>query len=61
MGAGSVCFQQPGHNLEVRAGREEEGIKAHRGEPLNEKADTQAERARQLPSEYDNGQHALRQ
>jgi len=26
--------------------------KAHRGEPLNEKADTQAENARQLPSEY---------
>ena len=27
-------------------------VKAHRGEPLNEKADTQAESARQLPSEY---------
>jgi hypothetical protein len=26
-------------------------VKAHRGEPLNEKADTQAENARQLPSE----------
>jgi ribonuclease HI len=27
-------------------------VKAHRGEPLNEKADTQAESARQLPSEH---------
>ncbi len=27
-------------------------VKAHRGEPLNEKADTQAESTRQLPSEY---------
>jgi len=27
-------------------------VKAHRGEPLNEKADTQAESPRQLPSEY---------
>jgi ribonuclease HI len=27
-------------------------VKAHRGEPLNESADTQAENARQLPSEY---------
>jgi hypothetical protein len=27
-------------------------VKAHRGEPLNEKADTQAENARQLPSEH---------
>ena len=26
-------------------------VKAHRGEPLNERADTQAENARQLPSE----------
>ena len=26
-------------------------VKAHRGEPLNEKADTQAENARQLPVE----------
>jgi hypothetical protein len=26
-------------------------VKAHRGEPLNERADTQAERARQLPEE----------
>jgi hypothetical protein len=102
MGAGSVCFQQPGRTHEVRVGREEEGIsslrpelagwiwsgsrttlagdanadivasivervrarvlqgactfmvkvKAHRGEPLNEKADTQAESARQLPSEH---------
>ena len=129
--AGSVCFQRPGRTLEVRVGREEEGIsslrpelaaiartlqalpletdllylcdseaalsrvsrwigsgprttfagdanadivtsivermrarvlkgartfmvkvKAHRGEPLNENADTQAESARQLPSEH---------
>jgi ribonuclease HI len=27
-------------------------VKAHRGVSLNEKADTEAERARQLPSEY---------
>ncbi len=27
-------------------------VKAHRGEPLNENADTQAERARQLPPEH---------
>ena len=27
-------------------------VKAHRGEPLNENADTQAEKARQLPSEH---------
>ena len=27
-------------------------VKTHRGEPLNEKADTQAESARQLPSEH---------
>ena len=27
-------------------------VKAHQGEPFNEKADTQAERARQLPSEH---------
>jgi ribonuclease HI len=27
-------------------------VKAHRGEPLNEKADTQAESARQLPQEH---------
>ena len=26
-------------------------VKAHRGEPLNERTDTQAERARQLPEE----------
>ena len=131
MGAGSVCLQRPGCNLEVRVGREEEGtsslrpelaaiartlqaipletdllylcdseaalyrmsrwigsgprttlagdpnadivtsivermrarvlkgartfmvkVKAHRGEPLNENADTQAESARQLPSEH---------
>jgi len=26
-------------------------VKAHRGEPFNERADTQAENARQLPSE----------
>ena len=26
MGAGSVCFHRPGHNLEVRVGREEERI-----------------------------------
>jgi len=132
MGAGrSVCFQRPGRTLEVRVGREEEGIsslepeiaaiartlqalpletdllylcdseaalsrvsrwigsgprttlagdanadivtsivervrarvlqgactfmdkvKAHRGEPLNENADTQAESARQLPREH---------
>ena len=130
MGAGSVCLQRPGCNLEVRVGREEEGtsslrpelaaiartlqaipletdllylcdseaalnrmsrwigsgprttlagdpnadivtsiaermrprvlkgartfmvkVKAHRGEPLNENADTQAESTRQLPSE----------
>ena len=131
MGAGSVCLQRPGCNLEVRVGREEEGtsslrpelaaiartlqaipletdllylcdseaalnrmsrwigsgprttlegdpnadiltsivermrarvlkgartfmvkVKAHRGEPLNENADTQAESARQLPLEH---------
>jgi ribonuclease HI len=131
MGAGSVCLQKPGRNLEVRVGREEEGtsslrpelaaiartlqaipletdllylcdseaslnrmsrwigsgpkttlagdpnadivtsivermrarvlkgartfmvkVMAHRGEPLNENADTQAESARQLPSEH---------
>ena len=27
-------------------------VKAHRGEPLNEKAETRAESARQLPSEH---------
>ena len=32
MGAGSVCFQRPGHNLEVRVGREEEGISSLRPE-----------------------------
>ncbi len=131
MGAGSFSFQQPGHNLVVRVGREEEGVsslrqelaeiactlqatalevdllflcdseaarykvsrwigsrprttlagdvnvdimtsiikctrervlrgartflvkvKAHRGEPLNESVDTQAENARQLPLEF---------
>jgi hypothetical protein len=125
MGAGSVCFQQQGRHLEVKVGREEEGvsslrpertlqatstgtdllylcdsettltkvsrwigrgprttlagdanadimktiieclrarvirgartfmvkIKAHRGEPLNEEADTVAERARQMPED----------
>ena len=30
-------------------------VKAHRGEPLNEKADTQAENARQLSSECQQG------
>ena len=32
MGAGSVCFQRPGRNLEVRVGREEEGISSLRPE-----------------------------
>jgi len=32
MGAGSVCFQQPGRTLEVRVGREEEGISSLRPE-----------------------------
>jgi hypothetical protein len=27
MGAGSVCYQRPGHNLVVRVGREEEGVR----------------------------------
>ena len=32
MGAGSVCFQRPGRNLEVRMGKEEEGISSLRQE-----------------------------
>ena len=32
MGAGSVCFQRPGRTLEVRVGREEEGISSLRQE-----------------------------
>jgi hypothetical protein len=32
MGAGSVCFQRPGRNLEVRVGREEEGVSSLRQE-----------------------------
>jgi hypothetical protein len=41
----SLCSRLPRlHALLVKA-------KAHRGEPLNERADTQAENARQLPSE----------
>ena len=32
MGAGIVCFQQPGRTLEVRVGREEEGISSLRPE-----------------------------
>ena len=32
MGAGSVCFQRPGRTLEVRVGREEEGISSLRPE-----------------------------
>ena len=32
MGAGSVCFQRPGRTLEVRVGREEEGISTLRPE-----------------------------
>ena len=61
MGAGSVSFQRPGRNLVVRVCREimecvrervlkgarmfVVKVKAHRGEPLNEKADTQTENA----------------
>ena len=32
MGAGSVCFQRPGRNLEVQVGREEEGSSSLRPE-----------------------------